>query len=436
MSDTIAAFRSPIVQTTRQLSPRLSAIVGGMAGAVGWAAMAVFMLFAWPYQGQSYSPEAAIFYPMIFPIFGLVTGLILGLAIGWLSALASRAVGSRAPDAQAGVLVGACIGAAIGAISAAGMLLWAQRNADGILASMLLHVGFLKRSLPVQLITGLVPGLACGLIGARHQTTTSAGCPACGGFVRSDATRCKHCGVAFAPDREPARVWSQRNLVRLGAGVGLLLGVAGVVLWLQSRSTVAVPGLDNRTLELGKVQGMRTKAEITAALGAPPLVYTGAGRASQDWAYPIRVDGWSNERATPAAMLEIALDASGKVVSWGFFDSASHAQLPIRESAAQANEWLDNRDIRPADRIDLAAALKPGLAKKQVLALLVGPSNNLPFFYPEELETIFTRPAATGEGEVLRFYVDRPSPLLIPPFLYVRVFDEGESSSYGYFSGY
>lgn len=49
----------------------------------------------------------------------------------------------------------------------------------------------------------------------------------------------------------------------------------------------------------------------------------------------------------------------------------------------------------------------------------------------KELERLFVHPGSNGE-EVIQFYVERPSPLLIPPSTYVRWFDEDGTSSLGY----
>jgi hypothetical protein len=197
------------------------------------------MLIAWPYNGISYSPDAAILYPMLFPVFGLVSGAMLGVCIGWLAAIASRAVERWMSGEHVGALVGAFVGASAGAIAVGVMLLWEQRNAGGILSSMLLHVGFLKRPLPIQFVTGMLPGILCGIVGARPQTMTIATCAACGGFVRSDAAQCKHCGAAFAPVNKPSR-WKS-NLKWVAISGGLLLSLFGVAAWLQARSSVAVP---------------------------------------------------------------------------------------------------------------------------------------------------------------------------------------------------
>lgn len=362
-------------------------------------------------------------------------GALLGALTTWMVVLVSDRLGEQRRLARR---IGIVSGGLLGLLVTLALHTVARPLVEW---SVLGTVGFLDRPLAFQLLAAIVPGSLCGLVGTSQPRSITATCAACGGFVLPESLRCKHCGVAFLP-MQRASHW-RRNLSWLTAIMLLLAALWALAHWLRPERTVAVPELAAATLDLDAVRGQQSKAALIAALGQAPLQVRAAGGSGEEWIYPIRRDGSSPNLATPAPLLEVALNQAGVVESWGFFHPSSHQPLPIAISLEQEYARLDGCELPSSHkyRVELAQVLKQGsTTKAQALLALAGSGANLTYSYSEperhiqQLADIFVHPAPSGSGEVIRMYVDHPSPLFIGAELYVREFDSDGQSSFGYFA--
>lgn len=131
---------------------------------------------------------------------GFGGGGLLGGIIGGITGAMVDRLEAQVTDRRVHRLVGALAGALLGMLAIALLQAWQAGNipARGLIGG-LEYTGFWSVALPVQYLIGALPGIVCGIIGTRPQTTTTATCSACGGALRPDATSCNHCKATFAP---------------------------------------------------------------------------------------------------------------------------------------------------------------------------------------------------------------------------------------------
>ena len=120
-----------------------------------------------------------------------------------------------------------------------------------------------------------------------------------------------------------------------------------------------------------------TPEDVRALRGEPPFQFDqffDDELACSQWRYPIRSisvvplpPGANAQRqVVPAVVLNIQLDAAGRVIEWGFFHPVTDARLEIPRSLVEADALFSKLCSAPR-RIELEAALRPGTAKDEVL---------------------------------------------------------------------
>jgi hypothetical protein len=184
---------------------------------------------------------------------------------------------------------------------------------------------------------------------------------------------------------------------------------------------VAVPELDNEVLGIGDNNSSpfvgRTRADVLRQVGEPAdkrHYPTG-----EDWAYPVRA--FSPRDFPPAAILRIEFTLAGVVSDWYFFNSRTKARLPIRETYTDARRFLARVCGRPVGEVNLEAGIRRNQSSKADIAALLAPVVGGRHF-----SRAHVRETITASGFVWDYYVDRPSPVFIPPFYVIVVFgDEG-----------
>ena len=143
------------------------------------------------------------------------------------------------------------------------------------------------------------------------------------------------------------------------------------------------------------------------------------------WRYPIRA--WNNRAdvgVAPAALLRIVFDNNGFVKEWNFVDPISMQPLPIRESTEEASRWFKQISKRPPmpPRIVIDRSITKGQSTMEDIERIFGQ-------WQPDLScgsggvVPIVRKSRSESDVVWEYYVDRPSPLFIPPHYLVADFD-------------
>ena len=173
------------------------------------------------------------------------------------------------------------------------------------------------------------------------------------------------------------------------------------------------------------VPGTRADAVI-ALLGEPADRAPSCVPGEVAWRYPIRA--WNDVAATreivPAVLLRMTFDRAGTLADWSFVDPATGRSLSIAETPDAASRWFDALSRAPAPippRIGLDEALVRGRTTQQDVERALGR-------WRPELHCTWggvvpvVRKSTVDSGSVWEWYVDRPSPLFIPPRYLVTSF--------------
>lgn len=194
---------------------------------------------------------------------------------------------------------------------------------------------------------------------------------------------------------------------------------------------VPVEDVDQHGINLDRVrslhQGDREDA-VVAVFGEPADKKQSCVLNGVVWRYPIRA--WSDmadrREIVPAIHLRIRFDESGTLIDWGFIDSRTKHALPIRETADEAYRWFRSLSQAPSPIppvIDLNKTLIRGQTTQREVEQALGQWH--PDIYCGNGGPV---PVVTKmipeSGSVWDWYVDRPSPLFIPPHYLVVSYDK------------
>jgi len=127
----------------------------------------------------------------------------------------------------------------------------------------------------------------------------------------------------------------------------------------------------------------------------------------------------------PAAILRASFDSAGLLKDWAFADSSTGRELPVQESSDEAEHWFQSLSGAHAPippRIKLEERLVPGRTTQSEAESILGQ------WHPDLLCSYgglapVLRRSQAARGTVLEWYVDRPSPLFIPPWYLIATFD-------------
>jgi hypothetical protein len=221
---------------------------------------------------------------------------------------------------------------------------------------------------------------------------------------------------------------------RFAAATVSLLWAAIVVATLASCTTgpgtVAVSELDDQVLGIGYNSSSpfvgRTSTDVLRQVGDPA---DQRHSPREEWAYPVRA--FSPRALPPAAILRIEFDLAGVVSDWYFFDPRTKIRLPIRESLTDAQRFLGRICERPVREVNLEAGIRRNQSTKaEIVALLAPVVGGMHFRRARVRET------ATASGVAWDYYVDRPSPVFIPPFYVIVEFGAKDVVELIYPEGY
>jgi hypothetical protein len=225
---------------------------------------------------------------------------------------------------------------------------------------------------------------------------------------------------------------SIRKPAILASMVCLAIQGCGIPLW-ESVRPVPVEEVDARGISLARVQKLKRgdrAASIVDILGEPADRRQSCVPGEVIWRYPIRAwnEVGNGREIVPAIILRISFDGFGKLADWRFLDPFWGRPLAVRETADDASGWFKSLSQAPPpipERIELDKTLIPGRTTQLDVERILGGWQ--PDFYcgGGGLAPVVKK-TAIDSVSVWDWYVDRPSPLFIPPrYLVVCVDDAG-----------
>jgi len=191
---------------------------------------------------------------------------------------------------------------------------------------------------------------------------------------------------------------------------------------------VAVPEIDRHAVSLLQVQKIakgNTEDDLLHVLGEPADRRPSCIPGRIVWRYPIRA--WNNRTdggVVPAALLRITFDDQGVVKDWGFVDPISMQPLPVQESPEVASRWFKRISQSPPTppRIVIERSITKGQSTMVDIERVFGQ-------WQPKLgcgsggAVPIVRKLRSDSEVVWEYYVDRPSPLFIPPHYLIADFD-------------
>ena len=208
-----------------------------------------------------------------------------------------------------------------------------------------------------------------------------------------------------------------------GCGIPLRSGV----------KPVPIDEVDARGIALVRVQALRhgdRAGSVVELLGEPADRQPSCVPGEVVWRYPVRAwnDMVNSREIVPAVLLRVSFDGSETLIDWGFFDSFTGHRLAVREAVDDASRWFQSLSRSPAPippHVALNEALVRGQTKAFEVDRILGQWQP-DFFCGGGGLVPVVRKTRTDSGSVWEWYVDRPSPLFVPPhYLVVSLTDTG-----------
>jgi hypothetical protein len=200
---------------------------------------------------------------------------------------------------------------------------------------------------------------------------------------------------------------------------------------------VPVAEVDTHGISLARAQqlvrGDRADAVILV-LGEPADRMPSCVPGEVVWRYPIRAwnDMGASREIVPAVLLRMTFDRMGTLEAWSFVDPLTGHDLPVLEGSDVASGWFESLSHSPAPippRVQLDETLIRGRTTQHQVESKFGqwqPDLHCTFGGPVPV----VRKTTAGSGSVWDWYVDRPSPLFIPPRYLVASFRAGSLSAW------
>jgi hypothetical protein len=232
---------------------------------------------------------------------------------------------------------------------------------------------------------------------------------------------------------------SNVSTAHLPAGKRAIFTLVVAFLFIQCSATpltsgskvVPVKEVDQHGISLERARALRQGDEeeaVFAVFGAPADRKESCMPNNVVWRYPIRAwnDMANSRKIVPAIRLRTVFDTSGTLIDWRFFDSRAELVLPIVETADDAYRWFQSLSQAPSPippLIDLNKTLIRGQTTQQGVEQVLSQwhpdihcGNGGPV--PVVTKTI------VESGSVWDWFVDRPSPLFVPPHYLVVSYDK------------
>ncbi len=167
---------------------------------------------------------------------------------------------------------------------------------------------------------------------------------------------------------------------------------------------------------------------VVLVLGEPADRRPSCVPGEVEWRYPIRAwNDMANRRdIVPAVLLRIHFDELSILTDWGFVDPRTGRSLPVVETSADASRWFRSLSSAPPPippQIKLDETLIRGRTTQLDVERILGqwhPDLHCGSGGPVPV----VRKTKADSGSVWDWYVDRPSPLFVPPGYLVASFDD------------
>lgn len=213
------------------------------------------------------------------------------------------------------------------------------------------------------------------------------------------------------------------------ATVCLSLQACGLLLW-EHVHPVPVPEIDRLGVDLARARALPklAPAESVVALLGKPADKRESLPNRIEWRYPIRAwnDMANNPKIVPAVLLRIRFDARGIVKDWTFVDPRFGRPVAIHETLDEASRWFESLANAPSPtppRIELAKVLIRDYSTQSEVERVLGQWKP---WCTGCLPLPVVRKTRAEAGDVWDWYVDRPSPLFIPPMYLIASFDHDD----------
>jgi hypothetical protein len=197
--------------------------------------------------------------------------------------------------------------------------------------------------------------------------------------------------------------------------VGFFFGAAALVLYTRSLDSGAPFPWDS----IG--EDAKTEVEVVRLLGPPAAKLPAPFAEGVELVYPVR-SGWAGYSHAP--VLRIEFDSAGLVQDVGFFQPQTGERLPVREKIERARKKLScgrsivdgtHFGVRPEVALE---QIRPGQSGREDVVEVLAAFEPPP---PSMLTVPFPRKGTAESREIWEYYVDRPSPLIIPAKLEATV---------------
>lgn len=206
---------------------------------------------------------------------------------------------------------------------------------------------------------------------------------------------------------------------------GLLLVLLGGLLAGCGTQETPLPEVDRYKLDFQKIVDGQRDREVRSLIGPPAFIIDPDSEAFRGttWIYPVRF-GNTGRCCVPAPLLRVAFDSRGQVKGWGFLHPVTGSEMAVKETLEEVDKKR-RRKCNPPPRIVLRSGIKAGVSNREEVEMLL----RLPWanVFPWNKTTV--RKLIEKEGEMWTYFVDRPSPVYTPSFLYVVEFRNGVVAS-------
>jgi hypothetical protein len=225
---------------------------------------------------------------------------------------------------------------------------------------------------------------------------------------------------------------SMSRALLTGLAIAATLGFHGCApLILDYVHPVPVAEIDANGVRLTQARRLvrgNSAQVVMGVLGAPADQQTSCVPGEIAWRYPIRAwnDMANSGNIIHAPLLRATFDQAGLLTDWRFVDSVTARSLPVQESLDEAERWFQTLASAPPPtppHITLGKRLIPGRTTMNDTESLLGQ------WHPDLLcgaggLAPVLRETKTASGTVMEWYVDRPSPLFIPPSYLIATFEQ------------
>lgn len=210
-----------------------------------------------------------------------------------------------------------------------------------------------------------------------------------------------------------------------------MLSACGMTGTTSGVKVVPIEDVDQHGISLDRAQSLHKgdrEDTVVAVFGEPADKQRSCVLNGVVWRYPIRAwnDIANSRKIVSAIRLRVRFNASGTLIDWGFIDARAEHALLVREKIEDAYRWFQSLSQAPKPippLIDLDKTLIRGKTTQQEVEQLLGQWRPDIYCGNGGPVPVVTK-IISESGSVLDWFVDRPSPLFVPPHYLVVSYDK------------